>query len=888
MPKKPIPDESISSESDKNRKGILMTAAELRHYNGKNGQKAYVAFKGIIYDVTESVLWKNGEHEEMHFAGTDLTEAMADAPHSDEVFSSFSVVGRLESEAPAEPKEREISSKESRRLWYRRYHPHPYSVHFPIALHFFAAGLDIAFFVNPKEVYEKGVFYAFFTATAMGAVAMVPGIFSWWVNYDFKPVRALMIKLYVAVITLLIGVVGLWLRIGDTNIAYGSSIGSLYYHFAVFVTVPTVVVLAYYGGKLTWGKNGSGSIHQEKISEREKAMNNTRHETAAETVPSRHLPTKETEYDVPSAASTGQTPAYPQHYEAAPRIETGLSKTHHKDLTLMIGGAAGSGIQSIESLLVEAFRLSGFHLFSTKEYMSRIRGGSNTVQLRIADSPVASSKWKTDLFFALDRQSIDHAKDRLGEHTWILGDTAGLEKEMKNLVPVQLEQKGRELGGRQFLNTYSVGVLFGFLGLNEELLYRALGKTFGDKAQEANRKALGDGFLDGISLSHEHKPSLEAPATKAGKKSRYMDGTTACGYGFLAGGCNFVASYPMSPSTGVLSFMAARSDELCILVEQAEDEIAAVNMVLGAWYAGGRALTTTSGGGFALMCESMSLSGMTETPAVIYLAQRPGPATGLPTRTEQGDLDLALHAGHGAFARVILAPGDLQECIDMGYLAFEMADRFQIPVILLSDQYLADSVQSVPSVDFGRYPQNRYITKSSPDYKRYTIEENGISPRAIPGYGEGLVCCDSDEHDERGQITEDYRIRETMVEKRNKKLERIREAAIGPLIRGEGEIAIIGWGSTKAVIEEAIAQIGDPRLFQVHFPWIYPLRLENLRILEESALNIVVENNSDAQFAKLLTLHNIRIDKHLLQANGFPFFLDQLTERIATMLKEIP
>jgi 2-oxoglutarate ferredoxin oxidoreductase subunit alpha len=865
-----------------------MTAAELRRYNGKNGNRAYVAFRGVIYDVTESVLWKNGEHEEMHFAGTDLTEAMADAPHSDEVFSDFPVVGRLEAATPDRPKAQDISDKERKRLWYRRYHPHPYTVHFPIALHFFAAGLDIAFFVNPKDAYELGVFYAFFTATVMGAVAMVPGIFSWWVNYDFKPVRALVIKLYVAVITLFIGVAGLWLRISDSDIAYGSSIGSLYYHFAVLVTVPTVVILAYYGGKLTWGKNSSGSMVREIEREEGSTMNNSEKETAAETATTKHLSTNETIFDVPSAASTQLPPTYPPHYDAVPFTEAGLSKIRSKDLTLMIGGAAGSGIQSIEALLVEALRQTGFHLFSTKEHMSRIRGGSNTVQLRIADAPIASAKWKTDLFFALDRQAIKHAEARFGEHTLILGDTAVLGEKGKNLIPLKLESKGSELGGRQFLNTYAVGVLFGILGLNEEPLYRALEKTFGDKAQEENEKALGEGYRDGISLSDAHKPSIALPSPKEGDMRGYMDGTTACGYGFLAGGCNFVAAYPMSPSTGVLSFMAAKSDEFCILVEQAEDEIAAINMVLGAWYAGGRALTTTSGGGFALMCESMSLSGMTETPAVIYLAQRPGPATGLPTRTEQGDLDLALHAGHGAFARIILAPGDAQECIDMAYLAFEMADRFQTPVVLLSDQYLADSVQSVPPVDFGRYPHNRYITKSSPDYKRYTLHKSGISPRAIPGYGEGLVCCDSDEHDERGQITEDYRVREAMVEKRARKLERIVEASVGPLIRGEGEIALVGWGSTKAVIEEAIAQIGDPRLFQVHFPWVYPLRSENLRILEESAFNIVIENNSNAQFAKLLSLHDIRVDKHLLQANGFPFFLDQLTERIATILKEIP
>ena len=182
-----------------------------------------------------------------------------------------------------------------------------------------------------------------------------------------------------------------------------------------------------------------------------------------------------------------------------------------------------------------------------------------------------------------------------------------------------------------------------------------------------------------------------------------INGSAASGFGFLAGGCNMITSYPMSPSTGVFNFMASMSKEFTLLVEQSEDDIAALNMVMGGWYGCARAMTSTSGGGFALMTEAMSLSGVSETPAVVYLAQRPGPATGLPTRTEQGDLNLAIHSGHGYFGRIILAPGDPQECIDYGYLAFELADRYKMPVIYLSDQYLADSISMIETIDFSAY-----------------------------------------------------------------------------------------------------------------------------------------------------------------------------------------
>jgi 2-oxoglutarate ferredoxin oxidoreductase subunit alpha len=343
----------------------------------------------------------------------------------------------------------------------------------------------------------------------------------------------------------------------------------------------------------------------------------------------------------------------------------------------------------------------------------------------------------------------------------------------------------------------------------------------------------------------------------------------------------------MSPSTGVFAFLAGQSKDFDIAIEQAEDEIAAFNMLQGVWYAGGRGLTTTSGGGFALMSESMSLSGMTETPAVVYLAQRPGPATGLPTRTEQGDLNLALYSGHGEFPRLILAPGDAEEAVELGHLAFEMADKFQIPVVYLSDQYLADSLQSVPDIDFNEFSQDRYISKSKENYLRYKLTENGISERSVPGYGEGLVCCDSDEHDERGQITESYKVRESMVEKRKHKLEQLRDAAIEPEIIGEGSIAIVGWGSTKGVISEVLLALDNPNLTQVHFSWIYPQNKKHLSKLFEMDYIIVVENNSDAQFSDLLKLNDIKVDATILQSNGFSFFSDLLVDKIAQKVKEL-
>ncbi|MGC9352158.1 MAG: 2-oxoacid:acceptor oxidoreductase subunit alpha, partial [Sulfurovum sp.] len=355
-------------------------------------------------------------------------------------------------------------------------------------------------------------------------------------------------------------------------------------------------------------------------------------------------------------------------------------------------------------------------------------------------------------------------------------------------------------------------------------------------------KVAEEGYKEGKEIDHSMIAQLPSRDIQSAERLHLMNGTTACGFGFLAGGCTMVTSYPMSPSTGVLNFMAARSREFTIVVEQSEDEIASLNMVLGGWYAGARAMTTTSGGGFALMTEALSLSGMTETPAVIYLAQRPGPATGLPTRSEQGDLNLAIYAGHGPFERIVLAPGSLESSVECGYLAFELADRYQVPVILLSDQYLADSISMIETVDFSQYKAGRYITKSEKGYHRYADRPDGISPRSVPGFGEGLVCAVGDEHDEVGQITESYQTRTEMVHKRARKAETLLESALMPKIEGEGEIAVIGWGSSYGAISEALARVDDPRLCHVHFEWVHPLAAKQLELLANYNYKIVVEN----------------------------------------------
>ena len=270
-----------------------------------------------------------------------------------------------------------------------------------------------------------------------------------------------------------------------------------------------------------------------------------------------------------------------------------------------------------------------------------------------------------------------------------------------------------------------------------------------EKIQAKNAEAITKGHELGKNLS---EIDITIAESKAVKTHLLMNGTEAVALGALAGGCNYICGYPMSPATGVLQNMAAYSKNFDIIAEQVEDEVGVINMALGAWYAGARAMITTSGGGFALMGEGLSLCGMMESPLVIHLAQRPGPATGLATRTEQGDLNLALYAGHGDFPRIILAPGTLEEGFTLTQKAFNLAEKYQVPVFVLTDQYYVNTKYNTCLFDTTDLKVEKHIVETKQDYKRFALTENGISPRGIPGYGSGYVCASGNEHYESGQI----------------------------------------------------------------------------------------------------------------------------------------
>ncbi|MHC5061460.1 MAG: 2-oxoacid:acceptor oxidoreductase subunit alpha [Planctomycetota bacterium] len=564
------------------------------------------------------------------------------------------------------------------------------------------------------------------------------------------------------------------------------------------------------------------------------------------------------------------------------------------DISIVLCGQAGMGIQTVEALLTRILKLAGYNIFSTKEYMSRIRGGANSTEIRISSRPVRAFVNRVDILVPLDAGAIMHMEKRVTPATIMLADVAGLgdgfDRKRWNCLDVGFTKIATDLGSRIYSNIVAVGTIAALFGIEDELITNCIKKRFAsksDKIVNENVQAARLGYKIGSELVDAGKISIDIKPNRAVKNHILVSGTEAVGLGAIAGGCNFISSYPMSPSTGVLTFMAKHSADFGLIVEQAEDEIAAINMAIGAWYAGAKGMVTTSGGGFALMAEGISLAGMLETPVVVHLAQRPGPATGLPTRTEQGDLELALYAGHGEFPRIILAPGKVDGAFYLMQKAFDLADKYQVPVIILTDHYFVDSYYNIAGLDLTGQKIEKHIVQTQADYRRYELTQSGISPRGIPGWGKGLVCVDSDEHDQAGHITEDLDLRVKMVDKRLGKLKFLTEEVIEPeLWPGENyKNLVICWGSTYNTVKEALMQLGREDTSMLYYKQVYPLHPDTADYLQKADKTVIVESNATSQFGKLIKLGaGVEIDEKILKYNGLSFTVEEVVESLKEIL----
>lgn len=553
------------------------------------------------------------------------------------------------------------------------------------------------------------------------------------------------------------------------------------------------------------------------------------------------------------------------------------------DYNILIGGAAGQGMDTVATMFNKVLQRAGYHVYTTANYRSRVRGGHNFFQIRFSDKVVQSPKKELDVIFALNAETLERHLPRLKEDGISFADSSieGFEGTKK----LNLVEKAKELGNEKMITTLGLGALMGRYGIDVEAGVDVIGETFKESLRDMNVEALKFGYdhfkSDPIEIEHDD--------------TILLDGNSAVGLGAVAAGCRFYCAYPMTPSSGVLGYMASAAEELDIVVDQVEDEVAALNMALGASYAGVRAMTGSSGGGLALMQEALSLAGVIETPIVIIDVQRPGPATGLPTDTEQADLRFLIHGGHGEFPRKVIALRSPEDAFYQTVRAFDIAEKYQIPVILLSDQNLADSTMNVTPFDLSAIEINRHLANPKDyepgTYNRYEITESGVSPRLIPTRANGnIVMVDSDEHNEFGRISEEADNRVKMVDKRARKLEGVKSELEEPWEFGVDnfDTLVVCWGSTYGVVKEAVTALNEKgnKIKGLSFGDVFPLPLEKFKKYHEMADNyIVIEMNSEGQFEGLLRQEALVKADHLIKKyDGRPFLLEDLVEKIEEVL----
>jgi 2-oxoglutarate/2-oxoacid ferredoxin oxidoreductase subunit alpha len=557
------------------------------------------------------------------------------------------------------------------------------------------------------------------------------------------------------------------------------------------------------------------------------------------------------------------------------------------ELNIRITGAAGQGMATSTDILGRLAARHGLHCYMYSDAESRIRGGCNFNHLRISNTGVSAPVDKIDILIALNDESYTLQKSSLVNKGIVIGMNFQVldNKQYIDLTPFV----GKNL---KSVGTSSISIVATFLGIEIESIKDIIKEKFGK-----NKKIL-EGNIEVVETSVKFAENF-FPGEKfkfpkvENKKLRFMSGADSLSLGTVAGGVSFMAAYPMSPATSIMTNLANWADYLDIHVEQAEDEISAINMVAGAAFGGARSLTATSGGGFALMTEGLSLLGMIETPGVIIIAQRPGPATGLPTRTAQGDLRFAIHGGHGFFPKIILAPRSIEHNFEIGAKSFDLAEKYQIPVIVLTDQQLQDSKETVTAFDTDSIENKSYLLDSKSlneieEYKRYKITDDGISPMAVPGLSRHTVVVDSDEHDEDGHMTESGEIADQMAQKRFRKLDTIISQMDMPLVNGSGTTVVLTWGSTFEVVKEAqgFLESKGKKFKHIQFDWLWPLSKEKLDPLFEGVDRlIIVEHSTWPEFESLVNEIMLRkVDYSIRKFNGRPFELTEVIKELEEVL----
>lgn len=574
-------------------------------------------------------------------------------------------------------------------------------------------------------------------------------------------------------------------------------------------------------------------------------------------------------------------------------------------ITILCAGEAGAGIATMGLMVSKIAQRCGLYVFMENEYPSLIRGGHNVVTIRISDEKVHALHGEVDLLIAFNNEALEKHIEKLCEGGAVIYDSnrikdseMGVKREDVEFFAVPLGDIAKDAGGEIFFNQAAMGAAMAILGVEMGILNALIEKTFARKGRdvvEKNISAARKGYefvkgREGGNIEFCIKP-------KKGAKTLLLGGNDACCIGAIKAGVRLIAEYPMSPSSSVLHWMAEHAVKHEIAVKHTEDEIAAANYIIGAGFAGVRAMTATSGGGFSLMAEALGNAAIAEVPCVIVNVQRAGPSTGLPTYTEQADLQFSLHASQGDFARIVCMPGDVEEAFYETFNVWNMAEIAQMPAIILLDKYLGESLQTVPAfnekgmeVKRGKLQSDSQM-ECAKNFLRYKITNDGISPRCAPGQKNGLHVCSSYEHDESGYSCEGGANRVAQIDKRAKKLGAINPNLYQPVFYGDvkSPYLLVSWGSTKGAVLEAMKILERENISVrfMHIKYASPFAADTIKqALQSASKAIIFEGNSTGQMRNLIgEKTGIFIENVHLRYDARALEADEIVEEVKKIIK---
>ncbi|MFA5886302.1 MAG: 2-oxoacid:acceptor oxidoreductase subunit alpha [Patescibacteria group bacterium] len=567
-----------------------------------------------------------------------------------------------------------------------------------------------------------------------------------------------------------------------------------------------------------------------------------------------------------------------------------------KVFTFKIGGPAGAGITSAGLMFSKIAARSGYYVFDYMEYPSIIRGGHNVMQTSVSDEPIATQLQSTEFLVALNQETADRHVGELAKSGVMLYDTD--ENIVVKKVPTGAIALGlplhnlakRSAGNIIVINTVALGASLYLLGGDLKYLQDLLSEQFLEKGEKVLRQNLNAASLGFKYAQDNFSKYITLRLTKRKGKSPALviNGNEAAALGSIAAGLQFASIYPMTPTSNILQILAPLQQEFGFIYKQPEDEISAINMAIGASFAGARAMTATSGGGFCLMAEGLGLAGMTETPVVIIVGQRPEPATGLPTWTEQGDLRFVLHAHQGDFPRLVLAPGDVTETFHLTMQAFNLADKYQTPVVVLIDKQICEGHEGVSPFNYAKYRVDRgkFTTKKVANYKRYALNTDGISRRAPAGSGNHVIA-NSDEHTVFGYSSEESSVRQEQMKKRMQKLITCEQKDMpAPTLYGpaKADLTIVSWGSNKGAILTALKEC--PGVNFLHLTWLNPFPTAAVaKILGKAKKVLNIEANYTGQLGGLITEKTgLVLEHNFLKYDGRPFYPEEIINKVKELL----